>query len=167
MTEVLFCKPIRPVSHQWHFRINEKNKKGGRKELMRGYPRPQEWPNKAALLWSQRPRFSKISRSTDRIASWALLRWESVLRWRDLGHATTQSQFSAVFHHHLQAAIRAGYSIPMCSWKHLAFLQHWKQGYGGNGTFGKKTFWPSSTPTGAHQDRAESELAPAEPLDTE
>lgn len=46
--------------------------------MRRGYPRTQEWPMKAALLWSQRPRFSKISRSTDRIASWAILRWESV-----------------------------------------------------------------------------------------
>lgn len=58
--------------------------------------------------------------------------------WHDLGHATTQSQFSAVFHHHLHPAIRAGFSIPACSWKHLAFPQHWKQGYGGErGHFGQ------------------------------
>lgn len=112
-----------------------------------------------------RPRFSKISRSTDRIASWAILRWESVSRWHDHGHATTESQFSAVFHHHSQPAIRAGYSIPACSWKLLAFPQHWKQDYGGEREriFWEKTFWSSSTPTGPHQDRAEA----AEPLDTE
>lgn len=58
---------------------------------------------------------------------------------------STVTVLSCVFHHHSQPATRAGYSIAACSWKHLAFPQHWKQGYKGDrGYFGKK-------PSGLHQ----------------
>lgn len=137
---MLFCKPISPVSHQWRLCINKDSKKGSRKEVRRGYPSAQEWPDKAAFLWSQGLKSSKMIRSTDqdKIAGWAILRWESVSQWNDLGHATTQLQFSAIFHHHLQPDIRAGLSIPACYWKHFAFMQHSKQGYRGEwGHFGK------------------------------
>ena len=135
---MLFCKPISSVSHQWCLRINKDSKKGSRKKLRGGYPSVQEWPNEAAFLWSQWLRSSKMIQSTDqdKIASWAMLRWESVL-WRyDLGHATTRLQFSAIFH--LQPNIRAGFSILACYWKHFAFMQHSKQAYGGEqGHLGK------------------------------
>lgn len=137
---MLFCKTISPPSHQWCLSINKDSKKGSRKDVRRGYPNAQVWPDKAAFLWSQGLRSSKMIRSMDqdKIASWAILRWESVPQWNDLRCATTQLQFSTAFNHHLQPDIRAGFSIPACYWKHFAFMQHSKQGYRGEWGYFRK-----------------------------
>lgn len=137
---MLFCKPISPVSHQSCLLINKDSKKGIRKEVRRGCPSAQEWSDTAAFLWSQGLRHSKMitSKDQDKIVSWAILRWGSVPRWNGPGHATTQLQFSAIFHHHLQPDIRAGLSIPACYWKYFAFMQHSKQDYRGEWGYFRK-----------------------------
>lgn len=166
-TEVLFCKPVRPLSHQWHFHINKESKEGTWRNWWEASPGHRSGPSKLHSC-GHRPRFSKISRSTGRIASWAILRWGSVSWWHDRGlpqysHSSqlclsspfTTSHQGRVFHSSL---FLETLGIPTALKTGLQRRQR---------IFWEKTFWPSSTPTGAHQDRAESELAPAEPLDTE
>lgn len=45
MSEVLFCKRISPVSHQWCLHVNKDSEKSSKKEVRSGYPRVAPGPS--------------------------------------------------------------------------------------------------------------------------